>query len=330
MSSTYKPVDVPPSLQKLNVNKMGREKQTFCIEFLFPTLSADAEDMPVLVMFDIKQDFAATMEQFKKKAKKSWQQLTPQLVERVIAALAGDEYCRKILQYYETDAEDSDELPEIGEANKSKYGSNPDEQVETYASSASDPDYDDEKLPLFSVTNALRKNQMRMRVHGVIDSIGKLFKLATRVFFICTNPKCPACGKRELKVLDRPVFQDADIQPIGFRGDYKEYRNKAKCPRCNEMRACQPDMREFANVKVIELKNTSSDKVSVLTANPELATEGLTTVVFNKHTLALGLGEDVEIVGQFYVVESGLAASRYGNGRRGNRTSHTDGSYKSP
>jgi hypothetical protein len=190
LSSTYKPVDVPPSLQKFNVNKMGREGQSFSIEFLFPTHSADADDMPVLVMFDVKQKFADTMEQFKRKAKKSWQQLTPELVERVIAALSGDEYCRKILQYYEADTDDSDEEPEIGESNESKYDSNPDEQVEAYASSASDPDYDDDGLPSFSVTTALRKDHMRMRVHGVIDSIGKLFKLATRVFFICTNPKC--------------------------------------------------------------------------------------------------------------------------------------------
>jgi hypothetical protein len=55
MSSAYKSVDVPPSLQKFNVNKMGREGQSFSIEFLFPTHSADADDMPVLVMFDVKQ-----------------------------------------------------------------------------------------------------------------------------------------------------------------------------------------------------------------------------------------------------------------------------------
>jgi DNA replicative helicase MCM subunit Mcm2 (Cdc46/Mcm family) len=183
-------------------------------------------------------------------------------------------------------------------------------------------------LPSFSVTNALRKDQMRMRVHGIIDSIGNLFKLPTKVFFSCVNPKCPACGKRELRVLDRPIFQDADIEPIGFKGDYKEYRKNAKCPRCNEMRACQPNMRGFANVKVIELKNTSSDKVSVLTVNPELATEGLTTVVFNKHTLAVGLGEDVEIVGQFYIVEFGLASARYGTGRRANRITRGGSSYK--
>jgi hypothetical protein len=91
-------------------------------------------------------------------------------------------------------------------------------------------------------------------------------------------------------------------------------------------------MRRFANVKVIELKNVNTGRVSLLTANPTLATEQLTVIVFNKYTAFVRLGEEVEIVGDFYVLGSGLAASRYGSGGGGRhiniRTAGGENNYR--
>jgi DNA replicative helicase MCM subunit Mcm2 (Cdc46/Mcm family) len=42
--------------------------------------------------------------------------------------------------------------------------------------------------------------------------------------------------------------------------------------------------------------------------------EHLAVIVFGKHTLSVGLGDEVEIVGDLYVLASGLAISRFGDG----------------
>jgi hypothetical protein len=244
MSYTYKGVDVPSPLQKLHVTRMGRQNQEFTIEFTFQ--ASDGQPIAIAVIFKIKRDIGETLEEFKKKAKNRIS-LTPEHVERTIAALSNDEYCRKLLAYYEKDTiagdggnddnnndSSSNNLPEIGEPepnNNNNNNGNSDEQEEAYASSASDPDYTDEGLPLYSVSTAIRKDPQRMRVTGIIEIVRPLFKLATRVFFMCADSKCNRFGIRESYVLDRPLFQDFDIGAIGFAGGYKEYDDKVSCLR---------------------------------------------------------------------------------------------------
>ena len=128
-------------------------------------------------------------------------------VEQIIAALRADEYCNRIFAYYEFDIQqqqdkdksntgNTDVAPEIGEPSESIDDDlTLAEQEEAYAASISDPDYTDEGLRLHTVTGAIRKDPMRIRVTGVIDTVGKLFKLLTEIGFRCTNRKCSERGR---------------------------------------------------------------------------------------------------------------------------------------
>ena len=104
-------------------------------------------------------------------------------VEQIIAALRADEYCNRIFAYYEFDIQqqqdkdksntgNTDVAPEIGEPSESIDDDlTLAEQEEAYAASISDPDYTDEGLRLHTVTGAIRKDPMRIRVTGVIDTV---------------------------------------------------------------------------------------------------------------------------------------------------------------
>ena len=54
----------------------------------------------------------------------------------------------------------------------------------------------------------------------------------------------------------------------------------------------------------------------------------LGSTTFNKHTLAVGLGEEIEVVGTYYVVQSDIAAARYGSGGGGGHARRAENSYK--
>jgi DNA replicative helicase MCM subunit Mcm2 (Cdc46/Mcm family) len=147
-----------------------------------------------------------------------------------------------------------------------------------------------------------------LRVTGVIDSVGKPFKLLREINFTCTNIKCPKYDIPERCVLDTPIYTMQDM-PIAFNGGIAEYHERARCPSsdCRRQRNATPNYNKFENAKVIQLKNLSrrngkSKVPSAVSAN----------------TLGVGLGEEVEMVGELYVLASGIAASRFGSGSGGN------------
>lgn len=317
----FRNIDVPQSLQKLNVTAMGRDNQRFLIEYRY--FSRDGIPITVDISFDIKESLWDTIEEFRKATSKR-PQLRPEQIQQIIAALRADEYCNKIFAYYEFDSSNAaTPAAEIGEPDENDDDTIAEEQEEAYAFSVSDPDYTDEGLRLLSVSSAIRKDPMRLRVTGVIDTVGKLFKLLTEINFRCNNRKCSRFDFPERCILDTPIFTTQDM-PIVFNGGMDEYNEKARCPTCRYPRNPTPNYNRFENAKVIQLKNLSgrdrrsksnksNKKIpSAVSANTTLSMEHLTALVTGKHTLSVGLGEEVEMVGQLYVLASSIAASRFG------------------
>jgi hypothetical protein len=182
---------------------------------------------------------------------------------------------------------------------------------------------------------------MRLRVTGVIDSVGKPFKLLTEINFRCNNTKCSRFDLPERCILDTPIYTTQDM-PIAFNGGMEEYNQRARCPNsdCRRPRNATPNYNRFENAKVIQLKNLSrrdrrsssnGNKIpSTVNANTTLSMEHLTVLVTGKHTLSVGLGEEVEMVGELYVLASGIAASRFGGSSGGNLSHAGDSGRAQP
>jgi DNA replicative helicase MCM subunit Mcm2 (Cdc46/Mcm family) len=324
-----KEIDLTPALQKCGVTRLGRDNLKILIEYNFQ--AKDGQWIPVAIYFDLKRDFFDTLEEFDKKASKRVG-LFRDRIEKTKAALSNDEYYVKVLSYYEYDEllEQTDGVtnnsssftpPSIGEPTitATDDGSEEHEQEKTYASSVSDPDYTDEGLPLLSVTSAIRKDPCRLRVCGNIDTVRKPFKLLTKVYFVCRSTKCSKQDIQEPHLLDTPIFSVEDM-PIAFEGGIEEYSRYQRCPACRGRRDIVQDFKKFANAKTIELKNldrTGNRNYSAVALNNTLSMERLTVFVVGKHTLSVGFGEEVEIVGDLHVLASWALSSRVGNGGRG-------------
>jgi hypothetical protein len=153
-------------------------------------------------------------------------------------------------------------------------------------------------------------------VYGVIDTVRPLFKLPTRVYFVCQNPECRRRGISQLYMLTTPIFFMEDL-PIAFEGGRPEYERYLMCPVCRQNRQVIADNRHYANAKLIELRNPNTGTISLISVNSTLNMEQLTVIVFNKHTYSIGLGEEVEIVGNMHVLPSSMAFARFGNNSRG-------------
>src|SRR5438067_375076 len=95
-----KEIDVPHSLQKLKITRMGRNNQKFLIQYEFQ--DKDGGPMPVQVYFDLRPNFFDTVEEFRKKASDRFQ-LDKHAIQRTMAALSNDEYCQRVLAFYEVD-----------------------------------------------------------------------------------------------------------------------------------------------------------------------------------------------------------------------------------
>ncbi len=321
-STKIKEIDLTPALQKCGVTRMGRENLKILIEYNFQ--ANDGQWIPVAIYFDLKRDFFDTLEEFDKKASKRIQ-LTRDIIEKTKTALSNDEYYVKVLSYYESEVtSDSDSNDRASTSIGEKIlaaddGSKEDEQERAYASSVSDIDYTDEGLPLLSVTSAIRKDPGRYCVCGIIVTVGKLFKLITRVSFVCINPKCSKQDIQEPHLLDTPIFSSEDM-PIAFDGGVEEFNRYQRCPACRGRREIVQDFKKFANAKIIELKNldkSGNRKYSTIALNNTLSMERLTVLVVDKHTLSVGIGEEVEIVGDQHVLASWALSSRVGNSSRG-------------
>ena len=108
--------------------------------------------------------------------------------------------------------------------------------------------------------------------------------------------------------------------PIAFEGGMEEFNRYQRCPACRGRRDIIQDFKKFANAKIIELKNldkTRNRKQSTIALNTTLSMERLTVFVVGKHTLSVGFGEEVEIVGDLHVLASWALSSRVGNSSRG-------------
>ena len=244
-------------------------------------------------------------------------------------ALSNDEYYTKVLSYYESEVtsgknNNNQACTSVGEpaASTMDDGSEEHEQEKAYASSISDPDYTDEGLPLLSVSSAIRKDPGRIRVCGVIYTVRNPFKLLTKAYYVCRNPKCSKQDIQEPHILDTPIFS-LDDMPIAFEGGIDEHNRYQRCPTCRGRREIVPDYKKFANAKIVELKNLETSRntnLSVTALNNTLNMERLLALVFDKHTLSVGFGEEVEVIGDQYVLASRALSSRLGrdNGSEGN------------
>ncbi len=321
-----KEIDLTPALQKCGVTRMGRDNLKNLIEYNFQ--ANDGQWIPVAIYFDLKRDFFDTLEEFDKKASKRIQ-LTRDTIEKTKAALSNDEYYTKVLSYYESEVtsgknNNNQACTSVGEpaASTMDDGSEEHEQEKAYASSISDPDYTDEGLPLLSVSSAIRKDPGRIRVCGVIYTVRDPFKLLTKAYYVCRNPKCSKQDIQEPHILDTPIFS-LDDMPIAFEGGIDEHNRYQRCPTCRGRREIVPDYKKFANAKIVELKNLETSRntnLSVTALNNTLNMERLLALVFDKHTLSVGFGEEVEVIGDQYVLASRALSSRLGrdNGSEGN------------
>ena len=162
----------------------------------------------------------------------------------------------------------------------------------------------------------------------------------TEVGFICRDQKCTTYNDPKWQILDTPIFS-LDDMPIAFKAERDEngkikktgqqrYLELLRCPYCQHIRSVIPRHQgHFDNAKIIELKKMDRiTKVSTITANNTLNMERLTVLVMGNHTWSVGFGEEVEIIGDLYVLGSGTSASRFGTGSGGGRGGGTTDSGK--
>jgi DNA replicative helicase MCM subunit Mcm2 (Cdc46/Mcm family) len=324
-------IDINDSLENCGVTKFSREQIKVWMEIKAPAagksqwfLSIDGKNLPAIIIFEVQKDgFYSTLEDFERKSKKKIHKTT---IERIKAVLSSDEYYGKVLSFYNVtdDQKQKDATtPEIavggylGEDDEKQRQAAQEqaerEMEEAYASSVSDPDYDDEGLPLLSVSRVIRKDPGRYRVTGIIDTIRPPFSMLKQVFFICHNEKenCPRRGiaYREVKNLDTPIFSEQELY-IAFDGGEAELAQHRMCPACRQWREVAASPLHFETAKIVDIKNLENGGGST---NDSRHLEHLTALVFGKHTLSIGLGEEVEIIGDIYALPSEVFSSRRGS-----------------
>jgi MoxR-like ATPase len=316
------------------VTRLGRYKeiQRALIEYSYS--SSDNQKITVSVSFELKEKYPDTIEDFDKKATKR-PEMGRVRIEDTKKAMDGDEACRHFLAYYDKDRsgqskekKSEEQEPQVGEPGpKPDDGKFTQEYEEIYINAVSDPDYTDEGLKLLSVTWALRRSTGgRIRVHGVIESIKTdPMHLYTKVNFTCINEKCRRFNIPNPCILDTPVYSLRTDMPIAFKEGVKKYHEWLKCPSCRVNRIVEPDNKVWAAAKTIKIRRlddnaTSKTKLSGTTAMTALRIETLTVLLFHKHTLSLGFGEEIEIVGDMYMLDISSKAARFGS--RGTNTSN--------
>jgi DNA replicative helicase MCM subunit Mcm2 (Cdc46/Mcm family) len=342
-------IDINDSLENCGVTKFSREQIKVWMEIKPPAaaeksqwfLSIDGKNLPAIIIFEVqKNGFYATLEDFERKAKKKIHKTT---IERIKAVLSSDEYYWKVLSFYNVADDDQKEkdattTPEIAvsggylgeEDEKQRQAAQEQaerEMEEAYASSASDPDYEDEGLPLLTVSRVIRKDPGRYRVTGIIDTIRPPFSMLKQVFFICHNEKmnCPRRGiaYREVKNLDTPIFSEQELF-MAFDGGEAELAQHRMCPVCRQWREVAASPLHFETAKIVEIKNLENGGGGT---NDSRHLEHLTALVFGKHTLSIGLGEEVEIIGDTYALPSEVFSSRRGNRSRSSSSAAASHNY---
>ena len=89
----------------------------------------------------------------------------------------------------------------------------------------------------------------------------------------------------------------------------QQYQDLLACPRCHAIRDVRPDNQVFENAKIIELKNLEMHS-KITNTNTTLSLEHMKVFVAGKHTLSVGFSEEVEIIGDMYVVSPAWTSSR--------------------
>ena len=345
-TAPYRDIEVSKELRQCGVTKLGRENTTIFIEF--QSQAHDRQEIIRMVIFDLKPEgFFASIEDFDRKARGGWGPnrripLPNDIIEKTKAALANSPYYPKAFEYYERDTiteeqpKEGKALLSVGEpAGDAEIAANEEEQrkrEEAYASAISDSDFDtvkkNERLTPISVSNAIRKDPGRYCVYGIIDTVRSPFKLMTEAGFVCNNRKCTSYGNPKWQILDVPIFSLNDM-PIAFKAErdangvvkrtgQQRYLDLLNCPYCHGSRYERPSFRHFDNAKIIEIKRIERiTKVSTITANNTLNMERLTVLVVGNHTWNVGLGEEVEIIGDLYVLGAWTSSSRFGTGGNG-------------
>ena len=351
---SYRDIEVSKELQQCGVSKLGRENTKISMEFQLQ--AHDGQEITRMIIFDLKPEgFFATMEDFDKKARGGWGPnrrlpLPNDIIEKTKAALANSPYYPRAFEYYErdtvTEEHSEQELQPIGEpVGDDETAANEEEQrkrEEAYASAISDPDFDNikkkERLTPISVSSAIRRDPGRCCVYGIIDTVRPPFKLMTEVGFMCTNRKCTSYGSPKWQILDVPIFSLNDM-PIAFKAErdangnikktgQQRYLDLLNCPYCHSSRYERPSFRRFDNAKIIEIRRLERiTKNSTITANNTLNMERLIVLVMGNHTWSVGLGEEVEIIGDLYVLGSWTSSSRFGAGGNGNSRQDTGKAY---
>jgi hypothetical protein len=247
-------LDVPPSLRTIGVTNMGRYNEKFLI--LYELQTSNNEINPIMLTFDIKKHFSQTLDEFEKKARSNpSMKLQPTLIQKTKIALSMDEGCRKILALYDKQQSDNAEPSIVG--GPIGYDISVSSEIEiAYASSASDPDYTDEGLPLISPSQAIRADQGPARVHGIIDSVRNLFRLITQIRLTCRNEDCVNDGHSVIYQLFRPIYDLNDL-PIAWENLRKDYDKFMSCSRCHQPREPRFVTDHFASAKVIEMTNVN-------------------------------------------------------------------------
>ncbi len=340
MSSAYRDIEISKELLQCGVTKLGRENTKVSMEFHFH--AHDGQEVIRMIIFNLKPEgFLASIEEFDKQARGGWGAnrripLPQDIIEKIKIVFANSPYYPRAFEYYERDikTETEEQLQqESTDYAEVEVAANEEEQhkkEEAYASAISDPDYDsikkNERLTPISVSSAIRKDPGRYCVYGIIETVRKPFKLMTEVGFICRDQKCTSYNDPKWQILDTPIFS-LDDMPIAFKAERDEngkikkngqqrYLELLRCPYCQHTRIVIPRHQgHFDNAKIIELKKMDRiTKVSTITANNTLNMERLTVLVMGNHTWSVGFGEEVEIIGDLYVLGSGTSSSRFGTG----------------
>ena len=132
-----------------------------------------------------------------------------------------------------------------------------------------------EKIPLVSVSEALRTNFGMIRVEGMITSKSNIYKMKYEVVLSCIN-----CGYSSSRFLDSPIFYTTP--------------SKEDCPLCEKERRFIETKSNYLNAVTAELQD-------IETFNE---IERLPIILFDEDTKNINLGERVTVTGKIEIVTS--------------------------
>jgi replicative DNA helicase Mcm len=131
----------------------------------------------------------------------------------------------------------------------------------------------DEKIPLVSVSEALRTNFGMIRVQGMITSRSNIYKMKYEIVLSCVN-----CGYSSSRLLDSPISSTTP--------------RKEDCPSCEKARRLIETKSNYLNAVTAELQD-------IETFNE---IERLSIILFDEDTKNINLGERVTVTGRIEIV----------------------------